>query len=273
MKKTIFYLALSGIALTSLNSCDDLENLCNLSEADLGTGEVFVTSLNQMIDIYTRVDNVSKDSVLNATNTNTIDGAFCTLVGDSLIIDFGVSDVLTADGKLRKGSIRTKLTGNYTTVGGKLNAKLSTYFVDGVQIKGTVNAENKGPAANPDFAVSVTEFEVGEDSKVNYTLGMLWQGGFVSPVMTDDVFEVSGTIAGDDNKNAKQFTATFTEPLRYVNACQYFLESGVIDITLTGDTTVAGFEVDFIGGDGCNNLFKATVECQGSPISFTYPFN
>jgi len=273
MKKTFLYLAFSGIALTSINSCETLENLCNISEADLATGEVFVTSLNHMVDTYTIIDNVSKDSVLNATNSNTINGAVCARMADSLFIDYGVSGAIGADGKHRKGLIKAKVVGNYTTVGGTIDAVFSNYFVDGVEIKGGLNSINKGPVANPDFEVKATGFMVGEDSEINYDMGMLWQAGFTSPDVADDIFDVSGNLSGDDKKNGKQFTATITDPLHYVNACPDLLESGVINLTLTNDTTVSGFEVDFITADGCNNLFKATVDCEGSPISFTYPFN
>ena len=54
---------------------------------------------------------------------------------------------------------------------------------------------------------------------------------------------------------------------------KYSIEKGLMDIQLIGDTAVAGFLVDFIEADGCNNLFQVSVDCEGSPISFTYPMN
>jgi hypothetical protein len=274
MKKSFLYLALGAISLSTLNSCEELENLCNIQESDLGTGDVFVTSLNHMVDIYKRVDAASKDPLVTGTGSTVIDGAKCfkSADTDTLYIDFGVSEVICADGKLRKGLIWAYLIGDYNQPNGEVSAELENYFVDGTQITGDIDAKNNGPAADPDFSITTTSFIVEGESNVDYTLGALWEQGFTTAEPSDDIFNVSGTVSGNDTKNNKSFSSTVIEPLHYVNACADGIEKGRMDIDLISDTTIA-ITIDFIESDGCNNLFEVSVDCQGSPISFTYPMN
>ena len=272
MKRSILYLALAGVSLSAFYSCDDLEALCGIGENDLQTGEVFVTSLNHMVDIYKRVDAANKDSVVLNGGVSKIDGAECLIDGDSLIIDFGASEVLCADNKLRKGSIRTKLTGAYNIPSGEVNAVLSNYFVEGTQISGQMDARNDGPISNPSFNIATIAFEVGDESTVDYSVGLLWEEGFETEVSNDDIFNVSGTVSGVDNMNIKNFTSMVIEPLRYVTNCPAVVEKGIMEIELVGDSTVM-FMLDFIEADGCNNLFEVTADCDGSPLSFKYPMD
>lgn len=273
MKKSILYIAIASISLGSFYSCEELENLCNIQEANLQTGEVFVTSLNHMIDVYKRVDEANKNPNVSTTSSALIDGAQCEIVGDSLLIDFGAGDVTCADGKLRRGSIRVRLLNDYNLPTGEVNAIFSNYHVDGMQITGKFDARNDGPIAAPQFSITTDKFNVGDESTVDYSIDATWTQGFASADPTDDIFDVSGNVSGEDKANSKDFTASVVEPLHYVAACKDYLEKGIMDLQLIGDTTVSGFQVDFIEADGCNNLFQASVDCQGSPISFTYPMN
>lgn len=273
MKRSFLYLVIGALSLSAFYSCEELENLCNIQESDLKTGDVFVKSLNTMIDIYKRVDEANKNAIVLSGGEDKIDGASCKIEGDSLFIDFGIGDVVCADGKLRRGSIRVRLLNDYLLPAGEANAILSNYFVDGTQISGQFDARNDGPAASPVYNISTTEFNVGDESTVDYTFDASWGQGFETSDPTDDIFDVSGIVTGEDKENAKDFTADVIQPLHYVTACPDYIEKGILDIQLVGDTTVSGFIVDFIDSDGCNNLFQVSVDCEGSPISFTYPMN
>ncbi len=272
MKKSILYLALAGISMTAFYGCEDLENLCGIGEADLQTGDVFVKSLNHMIDVYKRVDEANKNPVVRAGGKEVIDGATCEIVGDSLFIDFGAGDVACADGKLRKGSIRARLLNVYILPTGEANAVLSNYHVDGTMISGSFDAKNDGPPTAPKFDITTTKFSVGEESAVDYTLDASWSQGFTTVNPDDDIFDVAGNVMGEDKTNVKNFTALMIEPLHYVTSCPDYLEKGIVEVELTGDSTVV-FLIDFIESDGCNNLFQITADCDGNPLSFTYPMN
>lgn len=273
MKRSFLYIAIGAIALSSFYSCEQLENLCNIQESDLKTGDVFVKSLNHMIDVYKRVDEANKNPIVKGGAQDVIDGATCEIMGDSLIIDFGSGDVVCADGRLRRGSIRVRLVNDYMLPTGEANAILSNYHVDGTRITGNFDARNDGPAADPKFVITTTMFNVGDESTVNYAVDANWMQGFSTVDATDDIFDVTGNVTGEDNANSKDFTASVIEPLHYVAACPDYIERGIMDVQLIGDTTVSGFAVDFIEADGCNNLFQVSVDCEGSPISFTYPMN
>ena len=273
IKRPLLILAVGGITFLGTNGCDNIEDLCGIDESNIATGEIFVTSLNHMVDIYTRIDETNKDSVLNATGTNTIDGAVCTKTVDSLIIDYGNSPTLCADGKTRSGSIRTKISGNYQTVGSQISASLENYFVNESQIKGAISVENFGPSLTPEFQLTTSKFMVDEDSEIDYSLQMNWLNGFVSPKLEDDIFDVSGSVSGTDLVHSKEFSSKILQPLHYVNECSNYIESGEMEITLVDDELVPTFTIDFIEEDGCNNLFQSTVNCNDQPVSFTYPFN
>jgi len=102
---------------------------------------------------------------------------------------------------------------------------------------------------------------------------MAWEAGFVTPELEDDIFDVSGSVTGGDSTNSVKFSSTILDPLHYVYSCPSLIEKGEIELILIDDELVPTFNVDFIEGDGCNNLFRSTVDCDGQPISFTYPFN
>lgn len=273
LKKTLLYAFFGGMTLVGINSCENLENLCGIEESNLATGEVFVTSLNHMVDVYSRVDNVSKDSLVNATGSNIIDGATCTKSNDSLIIDFGNTPVLCQDGKYRSGTIRSKVRGTYEIVGSEITSVLSNYLVNENHITGDFNLINNGPNNNPVFSVSTTSFAIDTVSEISYNFEMTWESGFVSPELDDDIFDVSGSVTGNDYSNSVEFSSTILDPLHYVYACPNLLEKGEIELILIDNELVPTFNIDFIENDGCNNLFKSTVDCDGQPISFTYPFN
>ena len=265
----MLYLALGGLTLGSFYSCEELENLCNISEADLQTGEVFVSSLNNMVDIYKRVDAANKSSDLASNGIDTIDQAVCTIEGDSLFIDFGIGEVVCQDGKLRKGSIRTKITGDYTTTNGMVSSKLSNYHVNGTQLTGSFMAENKGPAANPLFTLSTSEFKEGDLSEVDYSLSSQWVQGFSTEEEADDIFDLSGTVSGSAKENNVNFTTMILSPLHYVSMCPSYVEYGVLNLEVPTDSIA--IEIDFLADDGCNNLFQATIDCEGSPFVSTFP--
>ena len=274
MKNKFLPLALVAAMFTGLNSCDDLEALCNLSEDDLGSGEVFVTSLNHMMDVYSRIDNAYKDTTLQNTGSATIDGAECTLTSDSLILDFG-NGASCADGKIRKGSIRTGITADYMVAGGGASGNLSGYHVDNVLIVGSLDVMNDGPTgAYPVINVFSNSIAVGDESDVDFDMNMQWLSGFLTMEANDDIFKVYGAIDGADLENNSLFEADIIDSLHYDYACVNYIEYGSLDLTISGDSSSVGvINVDFIESDGCNNLFMVTATCDQGPISFTYPFN
>jgi len=272
MKKSIMYALIGGMAIITINSCDTLEDLCNIGEEDMATGELFVSSLTHLTGLYERIDIVRKDSLLIATGTATIDGANCTLSNDSLIIEFGETSVITADGKKRSGSIRAKVTGDYMNTSGSIDAYLHGFMVNEKPIEGNLLISNTGSASLPMFNVKAIDFMVNNETIVNYDLEFEWQNGFKSQDILDDVIDVSGSVIGGDSVSSKDFTANILSPLHLSGACNSYIEWGELRITLKDEELVPTMDIDFIASDSCNNLFKATVDCTGNPLSFTFPF-
>ena len=272
MKNSIKKAALGLAIILSVSSCETLQDLCEISEEDVATGELFVSSLTQVLDVYERVDMVRKDSVLMATGSNVIDGANCTLTNDSMIIDFGETPVFTLDGKSHTGSIRSKVSGDYAHISGSIDATLVGYIVNEKIITGDLSVVNQATSGQPLYSLTTTDFEVNNDTKVNYSLDLQWLSGFETVALEDDILDVSGQVSGIDSLSTKEFTADILSPLHLNGACAYVIERGEIKISLVDDELVPTIDIDFINSDSCNNLFNATVDCTGNPLSFTFPF-
>lgn len=262
-----------GIAiLLTVSSCETLQEICDINEDDVSSGELFVNSLTQVLDVYERIDIVRRDSTLIATGNHIIDGANCTLTNDSMIIDFGNSPVVTQDGKYHSGSIRSKVTGDYSGTSGSIESQLVDYQVNDNSITGSLAVTNESSTQQPQFVLTTTNFEVNADTKVNYNLNLNWLNGFESITVEDDVMELSGQLTGLDSISGKEFTAEILSPVHLNRACSYLMESGEVRLSMIDDELVPTIDIDFISSDSCNNLFNASVDCKGNPLSFTFPF-
>jgi len=191
----------------------------------------------------------------------------------NLIIDFGNTSVYTLDGKKHTGSIRAKVSGDYMNTSGSIDAIFHNYFVNEDELKGKLIFSNLGGTSEPAFDVESIDFEVNDETIINYDLELQWQAGYSTTDVLDDIMALSGSVIGGDSVNSKDFTVDILTPLHLNGACSSVIESGELEITLLNDEIVPIITIDFILNDGCNNLFQATVDCQGNPLSFTFPLD
>jgi len=261
-----------GLITASLlfTGCDELENLCGISDDDYAIGESFVEATGGFIDIVNRVDVAMRDSVLLATGMNNIDGANCVLTADSVIIDFGSTNVGTTNGD-RRGKIKAGYTGDYL-VNGTVGIATENYFYNDVEITGALGLENIG---NTSLELTCTNLGVGQEITFSSTMTMLWTSGYNTVYdLTDDSYELSGTSSASAVANNNAFAATINPPLKYDRTCQYGVTEGVASLTLTGDSiATANLGVDFLSSDACNNIFKISADCDGNAVSVTRSFD
>lgn len=254
-----------------LTSCEDIENICGIDEDDFAVGESYVEATGAFVGIVNSVDVALRDSVLNATGMNFIDGANCTLTSDSLFIDYGNSSSSS-----RKGRIVAGYTGDYLTQGGLVGIMLDNYSVDETNITGELTIENLGGTGGAyTLELACTNLGIGSDLTFSSLMGLTWTAGYSTTYdLTDDSYTLSGTSSASSTFNNLQFSSTIAPAFVYDRTCSYGITSGEAALTLTGDSiSTASMGIDFLGADGCNNIFQLSADCDGNSITVTKPFD
>lgn len=267
MKKGLLLAAASSLIL--MTGCEELQNLCGISQDDLSFTEDYTHHLNAAIYVYQQTDRALRDANLEATGSGVIDNANCTRTADSLIVDFG-NGTVGSDGVIRKGSYRVGLIGDYNTPGSKANLLLEEYYSGDDLYVGNFALENITPSGTtqPKYSIGVSQFAL-DVLELNGDLSAQWLVGYNTPSSTDDDFQLSGAAVLANTSNLDAYNGTISMPVLISTACEYSMVSGVIDLIPT-NTALPTVELDFLDGD-CANMFKATIDCEGNAFSFNLP--
>lgn len=237
-------------------------------------------------DVYKQIDDAAsqQDSLTQKTATYTLATAQCATVTlepvtqgqqwpKRLTIDFGTTNCVGQDGRVRTGKIICEFTGFYREEGTVITTTLDNYHVNGNLVEGTHSVTNEGRNANNHiyFTISVVGARVTTpDGQIDWTSTRTrtWVEGEETTWWTDglngildDVYEIDGTASGT-NIEGGAFTAEITEPLRIQIGCRW-VTKGKLDLT---PQNLATRTVDY--GDGtCDNA--ASVEVNGNTYHFT----
>jgi len=270
-----FYVIAGFLALTACEGDEDPFNPDGGGfEAKLG--QLYVDAEARASNIYNRIDEARRDSVLEASDSTVIDGATVTRTGSDIKINFG-NGVTGSDGKVRKGSIDVSESGDYLVPGGSLTATLNNYSVDDEPITGSLMAQNDG---NDSISVTVTNLNYKNEFNFQSSKTIYWESGFSTiNDVSDDRYQVGGSGTGTETAGNNQVVATFVDPMILDKTCEHSILEGVIDLTLSGDSVnYDGVGVNFIAGDGvnsdgCDNLFRIAVDQNGTNVTFTRQFS
>lgn len=263
---------------TSLTSCEGI-GLCDLTEEDLDMGDAFVETTSGFMNVISIVDQAMRNGDLQANGTATIDGANVNLTTDSLIVDYGATNVMSDDGKYRRGKIKAALTGDYFQSQGSVSAVLSNYYVDDVPVTGDFSMGNQGQSSNIwTLNLLSTNFAIGSEYQYSANLLMEWESGYeTQDSIADDKFALSGAATGADLVDSVDFSTTFTAPMKFDRSCDYLVTQGIVDVVLTNGTgeegEVATVTVDFIDSDMCNNILQLNAACGETEVSFPQNFD
>lgn len=271
MKTTrTIWMPLAAAALM-FTACEELENICGIDDDDFAIGESYVEATGGFIDIVNRVDVALRDSTLQATGINNIDGANCVLTSDSLTIDFGTTNVNTSNGN-RRGKIKAGITGDYFTSGSSVGIATEDYYYNDVQLAGSISLDNIG---NNTLELACVNMGVGPEVSFSTTFTMAWTAGYATQYdLSDDAYTLAGFSSATTTANNNAFTASINPAFSYDRTCQYGVVEGVAALTLTGDSiSTTNLGVDFLTNDGCNNLFKISADCDGNNVSVTRSFD
>lgn len=220
-------LTLMAISLMFLSTgCEELSELCDIQEDDLQFVETFNTQLNQAIFIYQISDKALRSEELKTNLTAIIDSAVCTLVNDSIIIDYGLG-TFSPDGKLRKGSIRMRFEGDYLESGGGASLKLFSYSVNDIPYTGDFGIDNITPSGgNPTIALDMMQFTT-DTSYISGNVDAEWLDGFFTfDSIADDRYQLSGNTDLGSTVSSFLLKSTVDQAIIIDHACDVLFESG-----------------------------------------------
>lgn len=251
-----------------ITACEeqDLSSLLDSSNSDLAVA--YVGAESDFLDIYQRVELAMRDSTLLATGSTTMDGAAVSLnpVSGTLSINFGNTNVLTSDGKARRGSINiSNLTPTFLTVpNSSMQVSTNEFYVDDDKTElffQTINRGLSGTAQHFEVDTFALDVENG-----NYQLrghkNFYWLQGFTTINQgNDDIYRMEGFSRAVGQSNGAEINATFSvaSPFTVDRSCDYTVTQGIIDLVVVKSEGNQTGSVDFIPEDGCNNLMRVSL--------------
>lgn len=220
-------------------------------------------AFNDVTNLLTEV--MENESGLRAASLNLV----CAVVTvDTLAfpmtvtIDFGTTNCLGGDGRNRRGIINATFTGKYRDSLSVITITPSNYYLNDYKIEGTKVVTNKGHNSDGNlwYTVVITNAMItAADGTWNITFDSNrtreWIGGESTAILSDDIYEISGTMDGV-SRTGNHFIATTTTPVTVKLSCAWIV-SGVIEVT---PDNVSPRIIDF-GSGGCDN--DATVSVNG----------
>lgn len=247
--------------LTLLNSCRksvrDEDNDTKAAQ-DFALADI---AFNDVSNLLTEV--MENESGLRAANINL---SCATVTVDTLAfpmtvsIDFGTTNCLGGDGRNRRGIINATFTGKYRDSLTVVTITPSNYYLNDYKIEGTKVVTNKGHNSDGNlwFTVVITNAIItATDGTWNITFDSNrtreWIVGESTAILSDDIYEISGTMDGT-SRTGNHFTASTTTPVRVELSCAWIV-SGVIEVT---PDNVSPRIIDF-GSGGCDNAATVTV--------------
>lgn len=249
------------LLLTLISSC---RKSVRDEDRDTKAAEDFALAdvcFNDFSNLLTEV--ISNESGLRSTNL--LSGATVTV--DTLAfpmtvsIDFGTG-VTGIDGRTRSGIINATFTGKYRDSLTVITITPNNYFLNGRKIEGTKIVTNKGhnTSGNLWYTVEINNAII-TDTTENWTITFdsdrirEWISGEGTPVLTDDIYEISGTMDGT-GRQGNHFTANTTTDVTIKLDCAWPV-SGEIEIQ---PDNVSPRYINF-GSGSCDN--DATVSVNG----------
>jgi hypothetical protein len=225
----------------------------------------------------------SQSDALNITdeigNYNTLNGykksrGCATFTKDTISIphvitvDFGNTNCVGNDGKIRNGKIIRTYTGKYKDSGSVHTITFDGYQVNGNDIKGYKTVTNNGmnPAGNYNYTIDSKDTIIKANSGGTITWQSLrnreWINGYSTQSHADDKYSITGTASGV-RKNGNAWTMSITNPLIIDLSCTWRQTGGTMVFT---PASKPARTIDF-GTGTCDN--QATLTVNGNVFPFT----
>lgn len=221
-------------------------------------------AFNDVSNLLTEV--MENESGLRATNLNL---GCATITVDTLAfpmtvnIDFGAANCLGGDGRNRRGIINATFTGKYRDSLSVITITLSNYYLNDYKIEGTKVVTNKGHNSDGNlwYTVVITNAMItAADGTWNITFNSNrtreWIDGESTAILSDDIYEISGTMDGV-SRTGNHFIASTTTDVTVKLDCAWPV-SGEIEVQ---PDNVSPRYINF-GSGSCDN--KAIISVNGA---------
>jgi hypothetical protein len=237
-------------------------------DTDVSEGEETVLFERAGDDVYAITDQASTGDLAQYRSCATI-------IHDTLntphvlTVDFGTTNCLCADGKLRRGKIITTYTGPFKQAGTVRTTTYDDYFVNDHQLKGIKIVTNNGLNSNnnPSWTIDTKDTII----KANNGGTVTWQSirnrekiaGSSTPMWTDDKYSITGNGSGV-KANGNNWSMTISNPLIIDHNCVFRIISGTIQFQPQGKVLRT---LDY-GNGTCDNDATVTINNKIFNIKF-----
>jgi hypothetical protein len=257
--KTGLLILASGLIITSCQRERD---------TDVSEGEDTVLFERTGDDVYAITDQASTGDLAQYRGCATI--THDTLSSPRLLtVDFGTTNCLCTDGKLRRGKIVTSYTGPFKQAGTVRTTTYENFFVNDHQLKGIKIVTNNGvnTSNNPSWTIDTKDTLL----KANNGGTATWQSlrtrektaGTSTPMWADDKYSITGSGSGVKT-NGNNWSMTITNPLIIDHNCVFRIISGIIQFQPQGKALRT---LDY-GNGTCDNDATVTINNKVFNIKF-----
>lgn len=225
-------------------------------------------------DIQTLADQAFETGNVQLKGGASILGSCATVTRDTtssprkITIDFGTTNCLCNDGRLRRGTIILTYSGKYRDSGSVHNFGLDGYYINNNQILGgkTVTNMGRNTSGQLHYNVNVNGMIIlntsGDTIKHTATRTRTWIAGESTTVYNDDEYRIAGS-GSNTRANGKVVTYNITTPLLLTLNCKWIKE-GTIAITPAGASSARTLDY---GTGACDD--QATISNNGRTRSIT----
>jgi len=243
---------------------------------DSGFATDHATSEQTFNDVQTIADQASAAPAGSlGYRTTATTGSGCATVtksGDSVIIDFGATDCLCHDGRLRRGKIIATFTGgSYTTTGSVHTITFDNYYQNDNKVTGTKTVTNMGlnSLGQPYFSVVINgavTLASGGTISSSWTRTRTWVAGSSTTDQSDDVYNITGTGSlTRANGTVVSIEIAAATPLVVANNC-HWIEAGTVTYTFAGKTRSMNYGTTA----ACDDMATVTL-ANGTIKNITLP--
>jgi len=286
--KTLLYVSTAAITMSAFifaASCKKSSTTTNAAETTTSAADQSVAEKS-----FTDAQTISENAVASPSGMNfRITGSPCaTVTKDTtgavntvVTINFGATDCLCLDGRMRRGSIIiTYPKGQWYTAGATRTITFSGYYQNDNAITGTktVTYEGLNGSGQPYFNITISgtvTYPSGKTVSVTWTRVRTWISGFTlsgsTPVWsTGIVYSVSGS-GNMTNSDGKAVTINIptTTPLVFTWGCKW-IEAGTISYTLVSDGKTRSINYGSNSAPACDDQAVVTL-ANGTEVTITLP--
>lgn len=277
MNKPRFYLSMGTAAIIlsaflMMASCNrkKTDPAPSSTSEDTGYATDHATTEQAFDDVQNIADKASQVTSGGSLNFKMSSCASVVHAGDSIVVDFGPTNCLCADGRYRRGKIIVHYTGAYADSGSTHTITFNNYYQNDNQITGTKTVTNMGHngAGHPYFNITVSGSIIrssGATISASWTRVREWTNGYTTlGDWSDDTYSITGS--GTITRAGGTVNVSITSPLIVALSC-HWIEAGSVTYTLpSGLTRVLNYGATAT----CDNNATVTLP-SGTTIAITLP--